>query len=911
MGKIKVEMLDIVCNPTAHIPFRHRLGILACTGAAEARIRTSAGRRVIGDARVGTLARTRKRSIIAVPDVNGPSRATITIPRNGTAEVDTGPVPDFEIVMMPTSHLCFGFNSCLPEHIEAGRVVAGAVDQLERDPSYRWNLEFTRGAQNLLKKYPAKAAQARRQYREGRLSIGPIWAPSIFPHYEGESHVRQLAEAQWWLRENFGSASPVAMSCDSPGFDPQQPQLLRQAGIEFVWHCRYSHLDKDFGSPFLEHVGADGTRLPCFTARRPLARGYITWRLFEELRLKEGRQLDGSDAAEFGRIVAELGEYLRNAKEICGADFNVHFTGNDQTHADPAEATTAAAWNRAFRTPTLRLATTVEAARRLLRCSAFRRDEQEGEQPDWLPITIAGFRLTLPLQEAAYALATAEKAAAMDAVVNGAPYPALELRTAWLSVLGEQQHEQLGDGAHDLVEHSMDLVLRATAVARDITRCSLRRTASKINFTRPEQAVTVFNLLNWSRRHIVETEADGGGNVVVRDAAGHAVPHDVSESGTLRFMADVEGMGYSTYYIGKSRRLPRPARDLKASSTRIENAFYRLDVDAKTGCVLSLFDKEHRTLVAGDAGDRLPFELVVHEDCGAGYGEFWPTGRLWRASQLAGASVRTAATALSARLVVERPLLAARGKGRVGSGLRIEYELPSQTKRLDVRITLDWDSEIKRELRLFLPLAMESPDITYDTLFAASTYDPDLSSRQRMYHLRADPGVAREHYPRELIDHRNVTRFVSAHDRKADFAATLTAPHGLLRVEHGGVSFTLLEDRTDLYTTMIPSMKGRHVFDMSLTSHRGDWKKSKAWRFGWEHRGRFNPLVPVVPDRLYPVLPEAGRLVEIDGEDLVLTALKLSHEGEDLVARVYDAGGTGDRFGFRPVSYTHLTLPTN
>ena len=55
----------------------------------------------------------------------------------------------------------------------------------------------------------------------------------------------------------------------------------------------------------------------------------------------------------------------------------------------------------------------------------------------------------------------------------------------------------------------------------------------------------------------------------------------------------------------------------------------------------------------------------------------------------------------------------------------------------------------------------------------------------------------------------------------------------------------------------------------------------------------------VLPERLYPVLPEDAKLLEVDGENLVLTALKKSHVGEDLVARVYDAAGHGCQFGFR------------
>lgn len=890
MSIANVELLDIICHPTPAIPVPHRLAILYCDDPQRVTVRTCVGEYTIEDAIIWRFTQGDARVMIAMADTDCPISAEIDILKGQTLEVPTGPIPVFDIFIMPSSHLCFGYFTGLPEHIYAGKVVAEAVDLIEENPNYHFSVEFMRGLANFVEKYPKKLASARRAFQEGRLGVSGIWSPSFFEIYDGEAQIRQLVESQWWLREHFGTTTSVAMGCDSPGFDPQQPQVFRQSGIDFFWRGRYTLWNKDFGSPFIEHVGVDGTRLSCLVPRPPVSSGYLSSPI--DFFIAEGND------ERFGEMVEKTATYLRQCKAICGVNFNVHCASGDQSRPDHTLADRLEAWNSIFRTPRLFFSSMVPMAEKLMATADFLLDTQEPEQPSWAPIEVAGYRLTHVFQEASYALATAEKAAAIDLVMNSTPYPAGELKAAWLNVIGEQHHEQLGYGAHDGVEHSRDLVRRATTLAQDITRCAVGRIASRIRFQESGKPVTVFNFINWKRRDIVELDHSEN-SLSVFDSHGNPVPHEVSHDGRLRFMAEAEALGYNTYYLASHESSPVPASDLQAGKNVIENAFYRLEINLQTGCIERLFDKELQIDILDTKGDRLPFELVLHEDNGKGYCTFWPTGKIWRSSSFANAAVSATVSPLSAKLIVDRGLLDVKGESCVGSAMRMEFELPTQTKRLDVRITLDWDSkEPCREMRLFLPLALEEPVISYDTLFATSDYDEDLPRRQHCY-SRFHPWLPESEQSQSLFDWRHVTRFVSAFETQKDLSVTMTAPHGLLRVEGGGVSFTLIEDRTDSFGPMLPAMKGRHVFYTSLTSHRGNWKSAKAWAFGWEHRGHFNPMIAVLPEKLYPILDEQGTLVQVDGENLVLTALKKSNAAEDLIARVYDAAGEGDQLGIR------------
>ena len=405
MSSLRINLLDIVCHPTSTIPIRHRLAMLACPNPMSIQVRTTAGSQSLDDAVVWRGSQAGAHVLVALPDVDAPTSAILDIAENTELEVATGPVEPFDVFLMPSSHLCFGYFTGLPEHIEAGRVVAEAVEMIESTPDYCWNIEFTRAMENLVAKYPNLAQLARRQYNEGRLDVSAIWAPSYFENYSSEAQIRQIIEAQWWLRESLGSISPMVMGCDSPGFDPQQPQVFRQAGVHFFWRGRYTLWKKDFGSPFINHVGVDGSQLPCFVTRTPISDFYICPPIYEMW--VPGRLADRA-SADFGEMVARTDKYIRDSREICGVGFNVHFASSDQGRSDPAQVKRVETWNRIFCTPRLTFSSMSAMAEKLVSTPSFLRDEQEPEQPGWAPFSVAAYGLTLEFQEASYALATAE-----------------------------------------------------------------------------------------------------------------------------------------------------------------------------------------------------------------------------------------------------------------------------------------------------------------------------------------------------------------------------------------------------------------------------------------------------------------------------------------------------------------------
>jgi alpha-mannosidase len=78
-------------------------------------------------------------------------------------------------------------------------------------------------------------------------------------------------------------------------------------------------------------------------------------------------------------------------------------------------------------------------------------------------------------------------------------------------------------------------------------------------------------------------------------------------------------------------------------------------------------------------------------------------------------------------------------------------------------------------------------------------------------------------------------------------------------------------------------LPGRHTFEYSIIPHRGGWDAAyqQAHNFATPLRARWN-------NRGTGVLPVSASFLEIEGEGIVVTALKRSVEGEGRVVRVYN-----------------------
>ena len=899
---LRVDPLPVVGRPSADLSHPHRWieVVIEDAGAPfppALRLETTAGGATLR-CPAEPLREAGKLSLLAVvKDVATVTKASVRLLAGdrilAAAEFETGPVPRFEYHLMPSSHLCFGYFTGLPEHWEAFRSLRDAVQLISEDDHYTYNVEFLYGLKNLLHKRPQLQETVKRFIRKGRLDISPTLAPSYADFYEGESYIRQFAESQWWLRRRLGAQGRVLYSCDSPGFDPQMPQILDKCGISFFWRGRYGGIyPRRSGSQLLDVEGADGTRHPSFVPQEGVLAGYTTPTISALWRTDE--LIEGSFTSR-SKVVRQTAASIRAVLAAWGAPYVGHAAARDQAESRRALINRVAAWNRSFVTPQARFNTLSRFSDRVASDSRVRRDHHQGYLPHFALNAHGMYPIMEQSHRAGYALAAAEKAAALDYCVTGALYPRDLLSALWSDLLFTQQHEQIGWSGDETIQHTRDILRRVQGAADDVSVSAAQRIASKIAFRREDPAVAVFNLLNWERRDVVQIPLPGSvspDRLALTDSAGSPVPHELGPDGSVRFSARVPAMGYETFYLTGNGKSDETETSLKTGRNSIENEFYRVRLDPVTGFCESLYDKTLGVELVDGSASFGAGELLIEEDSGRSCIDFDPTGREYRSRDHGPAEIRVRGGAVSASIEVRRPLLTPKdGPAFFGGYWSQRCVLYAGLRRVDFFFRWHWDNRPMHGLRWFFPLNLEDPEIVFDTLFATQEHERHLTDR-----LGADEVWLAGEKARADRDPRMTGRFLSARDRQRDFCVTVTPPKSMIRFDRG-VLCAQLSSNCSIYAPTFNFFPGEQEAQLSLTSHAGDWKSGRDWRFGWEHLAGWNRLLPIVPDRRYDILPERASLMAVGPDNVVLSALKLSQVGEDLVARAYEAEG-------RPVNMT-------
>lgn len=794
-----------------------------------------------------------------------------------------------DVSFIPFSHLDLFWGGTREECLARGcNLIAKAIRLAKQSPEFRFLLEDEVFVANYLDAHRGsqEVEDLKRLVRSGQIEIAPKWAAIYQELPDGEAQVRNLVIGKRYAREVFGVDPQVAHLGDLPGYTPQYPQLLRQAGVPFMVMTRMGPADKSL----FHWKSPDGSRVLVWSSLKSYA-----WGTFVHSRMSEERKLE-----RFRKDLADV-------RATTDAPILMHFGCDLWTPPDNL-VEIVEQFNR--KSPArLIFATPLEYFRRVESRPGI--PEVSGEIPSSWPNLVSSLpNLWPPITPATNTLLSAEKFAAINDALGYASYPGREFENLWKSLLEALDHNQDGQGGlpgdRGKIECREVAALRAGQILRDMLRNLAERVEVPIAGSFP---IVVFNPMSWTRDDVVRThvtlfgEADPSEiapfkkGMRLLDETGRPVPfyveqysENISRALEMVFVArDVPSLGYRTYYLvaaeqpdefpaaatvkldaERDRREPR--RPL--GSDVLENRFYRLSVDRATGR-FTLFDKALNRDVCRD------MEVAALEERGGNYiGIESPSGR----------------TLIS---TVEH--MAVEENNAVRTVVRIELRLADipivqrltlyqGLKRLDIENTVEWRTPRFLRIRQMFPTAVPDAAIHYGIPFGANASDNLIPNAG----TRFGDEITNESWRR--------SRLVQGwlHAGAADGGLTIAADHAQFRLEDSAICAEML--RGTRFTSVkvvrgeeIGSMHypppGIYVFRYSLSSASGDWKATKAYRAGMSLN---NPLLPVyVADAVSSKsLPPTRSFCTLKADNVVVSALKKADLGSSLVLRVYEIEGS-------------------
>lgn len=265
---------------------------------------------------------------------------------------------------------------------------------------------------------------------------------------------------------------------------------------------------------------------------------------------------------------------------------------------------------------------------------------------------------------------TAEKFGTI-AYLRGAKYPDLALDKAWRQIFFGSHHDAITGTPSDSA--LLDLVhgyREAFELSKNALDDSLKFIAKQIN-TKPDSKfqtsnsrlipIVVFNPMNWTRSDNVKAKVEfpesvkdfllfdengkkvefrkfkgllelpknrstfEGGKFISREPTGGGL-----KTSEFEFVAEnIPSIGYKTYFVVPTENY-NDEKNIKNSTTAIENEFYKITVDAeKGGAVSSIFDKQANREIVNTTNGNFGNEIAALKEELTRKNVIYPAWELW------------------------------------------------------------------------------------------------------------------------------------------------------------------------------------------------------------------------------------------------------------------------------------------
>jgi alpha-mannosidase len=726
-----------------------------------------------------------------------------------------------------------------------------ALDRMNEYPDFTFTASSAQFYAWIAATDPAMMDEIRKRVAEGRWDVvGGWWIEPDVNIPNGESLVRQGLYGQRELERLFGHPAKLGYNPDAFGQTGTLPQILKLQGMHGYVFKRPMAPDKKLAGDLFWWEGPDGSRVLAY--RIPLDAG------FEDHLPYWVRQ-----------FITKLPEPTKDLMIFYGA--GDHGGGPTkvliQSIVDMQKQPGAPAI--LFSTPD--------------------RYFDEAIKLDNLPVVpdelqhhsvgcyTAESEIKKDNRVTEAALDTAEKMASLAHAVAGFDYPQDELTAAWKKVLMMQFHDTMSGTA---LPEEYVVSRHAYGYAQEVADQATNLAAQKIAWQIPTQDpaseyLVVFNPHAWDATLNVEYDMgwdDWTGREVnspLEDDRGNPVPHQWAQAttvyerrGRLVFCAAVPAFGYRQFRLRKAVKVPAAASAVHATERGMENEHLRIAF-ADDG-TLSIYDKDNGAEVfrGGKGGAR----AVVLDDPS----DTWSHGVRAYTKELG------ALSGASFHVLENGPLRAmVRVRTSYGaSSLQTDWLLYAGARTLEARANLDWHEHLKI-LKLSFPVDVENPQPTYETAYGyiKRKAEGDEDPGQRWIDLSGNR--AGKPYGLAVINDAKYGYSVQDNDMRISIVrGAVYAQHEPAKLERGGEY--LWQDQ------------GEQTFRMLLAPHSGTWQDAGLVRQAEE----FTAPAPVFYQGIHRgTRPLSASFLSVDVPNVVVSVVKKSEDGDDLIVRCYETAG--------------------
>jgi alpha-mannosidase len=779
----------------------------------------------------------------------------------------------FTVRAIGNSHIDMAWLWPWTETVEVVRNTFQSVLDLMREyPDFKFTMPSARTYEWMQEKYPDMFEQIRQRVKEGRWEvIGGMWVEPDLNMPDGESLVRQILVGKRYFRKTFGADIKIGWNPDSFGYNWQLPQIYKKSGIDYfvtsklLWATDYTK----FPYRLFWWQAPDGSRLLTYFPHE-YANDFNPELMTKDFsfyapsiygpKFTDSPQMlylygIGDHGGGPTRTMLDRADRLRDPNTVFPKiDFSTakdFFADLDQELPNLKVPT----WNDELYFEYHRGVYTSQADTK----QRIRHDEE--------------------------LMLDAEKYASV-ASLFGRPYGQDQFELAWKNLLFDHFHDVMpGSG---IAVNYLDAKRNLEDVARSaqlITNSALDEILAHINTQGDGMPVVAFNSLSWPRSEVIEVEVQLPGptkQVRVVDSTGSLVEYELlamdktTNRAHVLILARTPALGYQTYFVRPAAMSGVPPdvingqlQGVKASGTTLENGYLRVKVDPQTGCITSLLDKRTNTesLASSETDSGGPTTFA----CGNLLQAFHDKPKRWDAWNIDADFEKQhwdLDKADEVTLVEGGPLRAViRVKKHFQSSTFVQdITMYAGVPRADVKMQVEWH-EKHILLKVAFPLSAHSDKATFEIPYGSIERPTtrNTAAEQAKFEVPAQ-------------------RWADLSDTKHGFSLLNDSKYGY-DVRGNVLRLSLLRspEWPDPHAD-----EGHHEFAYSLYPHSGTWRDAQTVRRGYE----LNYKLLAVPSQKHEgILPSDHSFVQVESENVVLTAMKKSEDDDSLILRFYEWAG--------------------
>jgi len=768
------------------------------------------------------------------------------------------------VYLTPHTHYDVVWAFTKEEYLQINQKIVEEATDLMETSDFKFCLEQTFLLQEIEKRNPSLFRRLKRLIKTGKLEIVDgeyLMADTMLPC--GEVLVRNIALGKRYCQEKFGIEVPVAWVADSFGMNAQLPQIYKKMGYKWLAFRRGARTDIT-ESEFM-WKGLDGTTI----VSHWFPRGYRA----------------GLDISDWGETFIDLNKFA-----ICSVILMPFGSGSMPIQPEVIHAVRD--WNQTHLNVEMKIATPKEFFEALEMCGkTFKVIEGELYDDELVNVfpQVCSSRtwIVQGARDCECLLLTTEEFATI-AWLLGAQYPADKLKEAWEQISFVAFHDVItGSGVDEIYDEVKDIFTGIRENLSYILGDSLNFIASQVNTG--GSAVVAFNSLPWWTKNWIEAKpALSQGQ---KEPAG--IEDIEGKSVKKGFIVDVPPLGYKVFNPGIEEE--KPAGEIEVKGNEIETALLRLKVDEETG-IIEIMDKEGNLLLKGneiviedEVGDlfyhrsRFSPELIKSESGeGFQYGSFKPK------------SFHIEQELSRMKVVFENEYYC------LTWPYRLKERFPPMIykyKTLDIRkeVVVYWD--IPR-IEFFTKINSQYPNIRLRVKF-------DTGIERKLYYRQTQFGVVPE--PTEYFVKKG-EHWEGEPSKIPSFQSWFDISdgvRGMTFMNKGTPAVEIAED--SIYITLLRSVYGlsadgtagpfvptedalelkEHCFEYAVQLHYGDWREAEMYKYAEE----FSRVPLSIQAEGKGDMPPEFSFIEIQPNNLILSALKKAEDSDDVILRFFETRG--------------------